>query len=162
MPFFIEYCNPVRRIVRRFIATSFCCSGSHQFVRTFTENQSPDWRLVFYFLIRPLEIIAYITRTGKRRSRRSDFYLPQISQYTVRLAVHRILKIAKLYVSQIRVYAPKRQLPIQAELIINRLRMEASIERQRAVSEIDDDAPHVPSYEPLESPQSRRIETHVS
>ena len=36
---------------------------------------------------------------------------------------------------------PKRQLPIQADLIINRLRMEASIERQRAVFEIDDDAP---------------------
>ena len=44
---------------------------------------------------------------------------------------------------------PKRQLPIQADLIINRLRMEASIERQRAVFEIDDDLPHVPSDDPL-------------
>ena len=52
---------------------------------------------------------------------------------------------------------PKRQLPIQADLIINCLRMEASIERQRAVFEMDDDAPHVPSYDPLANPQSRRI-----
>ena len=57
---------------------------------------------------------------------------------------------------------PKRQLPIQADLIINHLRMEASIERQHAVSEIDDDLPHVPSYDGLASPQSRRIATHVS
>ena len=57
---------------------------------------------------------------------------------------------------------PKRQLPILADLIINCLRMEASIERQRAVFEIDDDVPHVPSYDPLANPQSRRIATHVS
>ena len=57
---------------------------------------------------------------------------------------------------------PKRQLPIQADLIINCLRMEASIERQRAVFEIDDDVPHVPSYDPLANPQSLRIATHVS
>ena len=57
---------------------------------------------------------------------------------------------------------PKRQLPIQADLIINRIRMEASIERQRAVLEIDDDVPHVPSYDPLANPQSRRIASHVS
>ena len=57
---------------------------------------------------------------------------------------------------------PKRQLPIQADLIINRLRMEASIERQRAVFEIDDDVPHVPSYDPLANPQSLSIATHVS
>ena len=49
---------------------------------------------------------------------------------------------------------PKRQLPIQADLIINRLGMEASIERQRAVFEIDDNAPHVPSYDPLEIPKA--------
>ena len=30
---------------------------------------------------------------------------------------------------------------MQADLIINRLRMEASVERQRAVFEIDDDVP---------------------
>ena len=83
-------------------------------------------------------------------------------QSTVKLAVFIILKTAKLYVSQIRVLVPKRQLPIQADLIINRLRMEASIERQRAVFEIDDDVPHVPSYDPLANPQSRRIATHVS
>ena len=73
-----------------------------------------------------------------------------------------ILLKAKLYVSQIRVLVPKRQLPIQADLIINRLRLEASIERQRAVFEIDDDVPHVPSYDPLASPQSRRLAIHVS
>ena len=57
---------------------------------------------------------------------------------------------------------PKRKLPIQADPIINRLGMEASIERQRAVFEIDDDVPDVPSYDPLANPQSRRIATHVS
>ena len=67
-----------------------------------------------------------------------------------------------MYVFQIRVFVPKRQLPVQADLIINRLRMEASIERQRAVFEIDDDLPHVPSYDPLASPQSRRLAIHVS
>ena len=83
-------------------------------------------------------------------------------QSTVKLAVFITLKTAKLYVFQIRVLVPKRQLPIQADLIINRLGMEASIERQRAVFEIDDDVPHVPSYDPLANPQSRRIATHVS
>ena len=57
---------------------------------------------------------------------------------------------------------PKCQLTIHPDLIINRLRMEASIERQRAFFEIDDDMPHVPSYDPLASPQSRRIAAHVS
>ena len=57
---------------------------------------------------------------------------------------------------------PKRQLPIQADLIINRLRLEASIERQRAVSALDADLPHVPAGDPLASPHSRRIATHVS
>ncbi|QNJ17227.1 hypothetical protein SynA1840_01689 [Synechococcus sp. A18-40] len=57
---------------------------------------------------------------------------------------------------------PKRKLPIQADLIINRLGMEASIERQRAVFEIDDNAPHVPSYDPLANPQSLRLATHFS
>ena len=56
----------------------------------------------------------------------------------------------------------KRQLPIQADLIINRLHWEAMVERQRAVFEIDDDVPHVPSYDPQANPQSRRIATHVS
>ena len=83
-------------------------------------------------------------------------------QSTVKLAVHTILYTAKLCISQTHVLVPKRQLPIQADLIINRLRLEASIERQRAVFEIDDDVPHVPSYDPLANPQSRRIATHVS
>ena len=57
---------------------------------------------------------------------------------------------------------PKHQGPIQADLIINRLGMEASIERQRAVFEINDNAPHVPSYDPLANPQSLLLATHVS
>ena len=84
------------------------------------------------------------------------------SQSTVKLAVFIILKTAKLYVFQIHVLVPKRQLPIQADLIINRLHLEASIERQRAVFEIDDNVPYVPSYDPLANPQSRRIATHIS
>ena len=67
-----------------------------------------------------------------------------------------------LCVSQTRVLVPKRQLPIQADLIINRLRMEGIVERQLAALEVDDDAPCVPSYDPLANPQSRRIATHVS
>ena len=67
-----------------------------------------------------------------------------------------------MYTVKYRFSVPKRQLPIQADLIINRLRMGASIERQSAVFEIDDDAPHVPSYDPQASPQSRRVATHVS
>ncbi len=78
------------------------------------------------------------------------------------MAVFTILKTAKLYVFQIRVLVPKRQLPIQADLIISRLRHEASIERQHAVFEIDDDVPHVASYDPLTNPQSHRIATYVS
>ena len=57
---------------------------------------------------------------------------------------------------------PKCQFRIQADLIINRLGMEASIERQRAVFEIDDNAPHVPSYDPLANPQSHGLATHIS
>ena len=34
---------------------------------------------------------------------------------------------------------PKRQLPIEAELIINRLRLEANVEHQYAVIERDDE-----------------------
>ena len=57
---------------------------------------------------------------------------------------------------------PKRQLPIQADLIINRLRWEAMIERQHAAIDNDDDVPHAPSYDPLANPQSRRTPVHVS
>ena len=67
-----------------------------------------------------------------------------------------------MYTDKYRFSVPKRQLPIQADLIINRLGMEASIERQRAVFEIDDNAPHVPSYDPLANPQSLRLATHIS
>ena len=57
---------------------------------------------------------------------------------------------------------PKRQLPLQADLIINRLRWESVVERQRAVFDIDDDAPRMPSADPMSNPQSRRIAVHVS
>ena len=57
---------------------------------------------------------------------------------------------------------PKRQLPIQADLIINRLRWEAMVERQHAAFDNDDDVPHAPSYDPLENTQSRLIPVHVS
>ena len=57
---------------------------------------------------------------------------------------------------------PKRQLPIQADLIINRLRLEAMIERQYAAVDNDDDVPHAPSDDPLVNSQSRRTPVHVS
>ena len=57
---------------------------------------------------------------------------------------------------------PKRQLPIQADLIINHLRCEAMVERQREAFDVDDDAPHVPSTDPLSNPQSRVTSVHVS
>ena len=57
---------------------------------------------------------------------------------------------------------PKRQLPIEADLIINHLRCEAMVERQREAFDVDDDAPHVPSADPLSNPQSRRLPVHVS
>ena len=57
---------------------------------------------------------------------------------------------------------PKRQLPIQADLIINRLRWEAMVDRQLDAFDVDDDAPHVPSQDPLSNPQSRRKAVQVS
>ena len=57
---------------------------------------------------------------------------------------------------------PKRQLPIQADLIINRLRWEAMVDRQLDAFDVDDDAPHVPSADPMSNPQSRRTAIHVS
>jgi len=57
---------------------------------------------------------------------------------------------------------PKRQLPIEAELIINHLRCEAMVERQREAFDVDDDVTHVPSSDPLSNPQSRRAPVHVS
>ena len=56
----------------------------------------------------------------------------------------------------------KRQLPIEADLIINHLRREAIVERQRAVFEIDDDVPQVPSYDPLANQQIQRTPVYVS
>ena len=57
---------------------------------------------------------------------------------------------------------PKRQLPIQADLIINHLRCEAMVERQREAFDVDDDAPHVLSTDPLSNPQSRRTPIYIS
>ena len=57
---------------------------------------------------------------------------------------------------------PKRQLSIQADLIINRLRWEAMVDRQLDAFDVDDDAPHVPSVDPMSNPQSRRTLVHVS
>ena len=57
---------------------------------------------------------------------------------------------------------PNRQLPLQADLIINRLRWEAMVDRQLDAFDVDDDAPHVPSTDPLSNPQSRRKPIHVS
>jgi len=61
-----------------------------------------------------------------------------------------------------KLFVPKRQLTIQADLIINCLRWEALVDRQLDAFDVDNDAPHVPSTEPLSNPQSRRKPVHVS
>ena len=72
------------------------------------------------------------------------------------------LKSYPIYNDKCLFSVPKRQLPIEAELIINHLRCEAMVERQREAFDVDDDAPHVPSTDPLSNPQSRRTPVHVS
>ena len=67
-----------------------------------------------------------------------------------------------IYTCKYRFSVTKRQLPIQTDLIINRLRMEGIVERQLAALEVDDDAPCVPSADPMSNPQSRRTPVHVS
>ena len=57
---------------------------------------------------------------------------------------------------------PKRQLPIQADLIINRLRWEAMVDRQLDAFDVDDDPPHAPSADSMSNPQSRREPIYVS
>ena len=57
---------------------------------------------------------------------------------------------------------PKRQLPLQAGLIINHLRWEAMVDRQLDAFDVDDDASHVPSADPMSNSQSRRKPVHVS
>ena len=57
---------------------------------------------------------------------------------------------------------PKRQLPLQADLIINRLRWEAMVDRQLDAFDVDDDAPHVPLGDSMSNPQSRCKPVHVS
>ena len=67
-----------------------------------------------------------------------------------------------IYTNKYRFSVPKRQLPIQADLIINRLRWEAMVDRQLDAFDVDDDAPHVPPADPMSNPQSRRKPVHVS
>ena len=67
-----------------------------------------------------------------------------------------------IYIAKYRFSVPKRQLPLQADLIINRLRWEAMVDRQREAFDVDNDAPHVPSTNPMSNPQSRRTSVHVS
>ena len=43
---------------------------------------------------------------------------------------------------------PKRQLPIETDLAINRHRFEAEFERKCEAFDVDDDAPYVPSADP--------------
>ena len=57
---------------------------------------------------------------------------------------------------------PKRQPPIQADLIINRLRWEAMVDRQLDALDVDDDVTYVPSPDPMSNPQSRRTAIHAS
>ena len=67
-----------------------------------------------------------------------------------------------MYIHKHKYSVPKRQLPLQADLIINRLRWEAMVDRQVDAFDVDDDAPHVPSEDPMSNPQSRREPIHVS
>ena len=57
---------------------------------------------------------------------------------------------------------PKHQLPPQTGLIINRLLWEAIVDRQLDAFDVDDDAPHVPSADPMGNPQSRGKPVNVS
>ena len=57
---------------------------------------------------------------------------------------------------------PKRRLPIEAELIINHLRCEAMLDRELDAFDVDDDAPYVPSVDPLSNPHSRRTPVHCN
>ena len=57
---------------------------------------------------------------------------------------------------------PKRQLLLQAELIINRLRGEAMVERQHAAFDNNDDVPNAPSYDQLANRQSRCTSVNIS
>ena len=47
---------------------------------------------------------------------------------------------------------PKRQLPIEAELTNNCLRLEANVEHQYAVIDTNDDAPCLPSFDQMSNP----------
>ena len=51
---------------------------------------------------------------------------------------------------------PKRQLPLQADLIINRLRWEAMVDRQRDAFDVGDVTPLVPSADPISNHQNRK------
>ena len=85
------------------------------------------------------------------------------NQSTVRTGCFQFTqKSYSIYTDKHRFSVPKRQLPFQADLIINRLRWEALVDRQRAAFDVDDDAPHVPSTDPLSNPQCRRTPVHLS
>ena len=91
------------------------------------------------------------------------YLLPLSNQPTVRTGCFQFSqKSYPIYIDKYRFSVPKRQLPIQADLIINRLRWEAMVDRQLDAFDVDDDAPHVPSADPMSNPQSRRKPVHVS
>ena len=54
---------------------------------------------------------------------------------------------------------PNRQLPLQADLIINRLRWEAMVDRQLDAFDVDDAPRH--DFCPTSNPQSRRKAVQV-
>jgi hypothetical protein len=62
-----------------------------------------------------------------------------------------------IYTDKFRFSVPKRQLPLQADLIINRLRWESVVKRQHAVFDNYEDIPNRPQCDPLSKTQSRRL-----
>ena len=67
-----------------------------------------------------------------------------------------------MYIHKHKYSVPKRQLPLQADLISHSLRWEVMVDRQVDAFDVDDDAPHVSSADPRSNPQSRRKPIHVS
>ena len=57
---------------------------------------------------------------------------------------------------------PKCPLPLAADVVLNRLQIEAALERHQVFNEVDDDAPHHPDVVPLSNPQSRRRAVNVA
>ena len=71
-------------------------------------------------------------------------------------------KSYSIYITKYQFSVPKRQLLLQADLIINRLRWEAMVDRQLGAFDVDDDAPYVPLTDPLSNPQSPCKSVHIS